>query len=180
MRTVDEGIVKPTLDTLPAGLWAEFHISSHTTVLQSLQTSAGPAWKRLYQIPTREEKTKWGEGKKTWSWTCQHPILKMRCKAKNKNVSGVEFENNHTNHSHHSTTHIIAPRKDRAAFCRDASSCVTMDTRPRLSGVICGECLTSWSDGWCRGLLRPRKRERQSLFHKFKCQIGKSEYYRQE
>ncbi len=56
-------------------------------------------------------------------------------------------------------THIIAPREDRAVFCRDASSCVTMDTRPRLSCVICGECLASWSDGWCRGLLRPRKSE---------------------
>lgn len=157
VRTVDEEIVKPTLDTLPAGLWAEFHISSHITVLQSLQTSAGPAWKRLYQIPTKEEK-KGKKEKKTW--TCQHPVLKTQCKAKSENGSGVEFENNHTNNSHHSTTHIVAPRKDRAAFCRDASSCVTMDTRPRLSCVICGECLTSWSDGWCRGLLRPRERER--------------------
>ncbi len=110
---------------------------------------------------------------KTGIWTCQQPILNTLCKVNNKNASCVNGPLRIQ-----VITHIIAPREHRAAFCRDASSCVTMDTRPRLSCVICGECLTSWSDRWCRGLLRPRKRESVSVIvWLFKRQIGKSEYY---
>lgn len=99
VRTVDEGIAKPTLDTLPAGLWAVFHTSSHTTVLQSLQTSAGPAWRQLYQIPTgkREKEKREFELVSSPFWT--------RCV---KLITRTYFvwtaPSNSSHHSHHSPT----------------------------------------------------------------------------